>query len=46
VALKEDFKRRQREEPDKARTTIYKDMAKLFVGSKRSWRRIRTQVEK
>lgn len=46
VALKEDFKRRQLEEPDKAPTPIYKDMAKQFAGGENFWRRIRTQVLK
>lgn len=46
-ALKKDFRiRLEKGGPDAKPTTVYKDMAEIYVGNRKHWRRIRTQVEK
>lgn len=45
-ALKKDFQERQKRSPEDKPTTIYKAMAKAYIGKETSWRRIRSQVQK
>jgi len=46
-ALKNDFHERlEKGGQDAKPTTIYKDMAKVYIGRKECWRRIKNKVEK